>query len=301
MKIPPSYSLYLCDTNLYNEWIFIMKKVQLFLASLPLALSVACGTTNELVFEDDFEGTGLPDSLRWNYEEGYVRNGELQYYTVARPENCYRQDGYLHIVVRRDSAVIENGLFAKQWETPVDTTRSTAVAPITSASITTKGLAEWKYCRVEVRAKLPDGIGTWPAIWMMPADDTYGEWPKSGEMDIMENVGYELPKVHYAIHTEKYNHTKNNQKRHTVDCATVATDFHVYGFEGREDKLTWYLDGVKTYSVTKDENGWEAWPFDRPFYLILNFAFGGGWGGSQGVDLDALPQEYIIDYVRVYR
>ena len=77
-----------------------MKKVQLFLASLPLALSVACGTTNELVFEDDFEGTGLPDSLRWNYEEGYVRNGELQYYTVARPENCYRQDGYLHIVVR---------------------------------------------------------------------------------------------------------------------------------------------------------------------------------------------------------
>ena len=138
MKIPPSYSLYLCDTNLYNEWIFIMKKVQLFLASLPLALSVACGTTNELVFEDDFEGTGLPDSLRWNYEEGYVRNGELQYYTVARPENCYRQDGYLHIVVRRDSAVIENGLFAKQRETPVDTTRSTAVAPITSASITTK-------------------------------------------------------------------------------------------------------------------------------------------------------------------
>jgi len=94
-----------------------MKKVQLFLASLPLALSVACGTTNELVFEDDFEGTGLPDSLRWNYEEGYVRNGELQYYTVARPENCYRQDGYLHIVVRRDSAVIENGLFAKQRET----------------------------------------------------------------------------------------------------------------------------------------------------------------------------------------
>ena len=136
---------------------------------------------------------------------------------------------------------------------------------------------------------------------MMPADDTYGEWPKSGEMDIMENVGYELPKVHYAIHTEKYNHTKNNQKCHTVDCATVATDFHVYGFEWREDKLTWYLDGVETYSVTKDENGWEAWPFDRPFYLILNFAFGGGWGGSQGVDLDALPQEYIIDYVRVYR
>lgn len=164
MKIPPSYSLYLCGTNLYNESIFIMKKVQLFLASLPLALSVACGTTNELVFEDDFEGTGLPDSSHWNYEEGYVRNGELQYYTVARPENCYRQDGYLHIVACRDSAVIENGLFAKQWETPVDTTRSTAVAPITSASITTKGLAEWKYCRVEVRAKLPDGIGTWPAI-----------------------------------------------------------------------------------------------------------------------------------------
>lgn len=117
----------------------------------------------------------------------------------------------------------------------------------------------------------------------------------------MENVGYDLPKVHYAIHTEKYNHTKNNQKRFTVDCPTVATDFHVYGFEWRADKLTWYLDGVETYSVVKDEEGWEAWPFDQPFYLILNFAFGGGWGGSQGVNLEGLPQEYVIDYVKVYQ
>lgn len=278
-----------------------MKRVLWLLVSLPLGLMAACSATNELVFEDNFDGSGLPDSTRWTYEEGYVRNGELQYYTVARPENCYQQDGYLHIVCRHDSAFIANGRFGKAWATPVDTTRCDSVAPVTSASITTKGIAEWKYGRVEVRAKLPDCRGSWPAIWMMPAENTYGEWPKSGELDIMENVGYDLPKVHYAIHTEKYNHTKNNQKRHTVDCATVATDFHLYGFEWRADKLTWYLDGVETYSVVKDEEGWEAWPFDQPFYLILNFAFGGGWGGSQGVDLEGLPQEYVIDYVKVYR
>lgn len=278
-----------------------MKKVRWILAVLPIGMLAACSATDELVFEDNFDGIGLPDPAQWTYEEGYVRNGELQYYTVARPENCYQKDGCLHIVVRRDSAVIEQGLFGKAWATPVDTVRRDSIAPITSASLITRGLAEWKYGRVEVRAKLPGCLGTWPAIWMMPASDTYGKWPRSGEIDIMENVGYDLPKVHYAIHTEKYNHTKNNQKRFTVDCATVATDFHVYGFEWRADKLTWYLDGVETYSVAKDEEGWEAWPFDQPFYLILNLAFGGGWGGSQGVDLDALPQEYLIDYVKVYR
>lgn len=278
-----------------------MKKVRLFLLGIPFCLLVSCGSTNELLFEDNFDGIGLPDTTRWNYEEGYLRNGELQYYTVARLQNCYQKDGCLHIVARNDSAWIEDGCFGKPWDSPADTLRRAGMAPVTSASITTQGIAEWKYCRVEVRAKLPDCLGTWPAIWMMPAENHYGKWPQSGEIDIMENVGYDLGKVHYAIHTEKYNHMKNNQRRHTVDCPTVASDFHIYGFEWRADKLTWYLDGVETYSVTKEEADWEAWPFDRPFYLILNFAFGGGWGGNQGVDLGCLPQEYIIDYVRVYR
>ena len=158
-----------------------MKRVQWIWVGLPLWLLAACSPTSKLVFEDHFDGEGLPDSTRWNYEEGYVRNGELQYYTVARPENCYQKDGCLHIVCRNDSARIEQGLFGKAWATPVDTTRCDSVAPVTSASITTRGLGEWKYGRVEVRAKLPDCRGSWPAIWMMPARDTYGKWPRSGE------------------------------------------------------------------------------------------------------------------------
>ena len=116
-----------------------MKRVLWLLASLPLGLMAACSATNELVFEDNFDGNGLPDSTRWNYEEGYVRNGELQYYTVARPENCYQQDGCLHIVCRqRQCPHRSTDRFGKAWATPVDTTRCDSVAPVTSASITTQ-------------------------------------------------------------------------------------------------------------------------------------------------------------------
>lgn len=263
-----------------------MKKVSLFFLVIPFLLFSSCGRQpfSKLVFEDDFEGTGVPDASRWNYEEGYLRNGEMQYYMVEREENCYRKDGFLHIVVLNDSALVDG-----------------EVRPVTSASIHTRGIAEWKYGKIEVRAKLPNCLGTWPAVWMMPAGDQYGEWPKSGEIDVMEHVGYEADKIHYAIHSEKYNHTKDNQKRHTVMCPTSYTDFHVYGLEWHEDRLEWYLDGVLQYTVEKTEEGWEAWPFDQPFYLILNSAFGGGWGGRNGVDVSSLPQEYIIDYVRVYQ
>ncbi|MCD7972692.1 MAG: glycoside hydrolase family 16 protein [Candidatus Azobacteroides sp.] len=237
-----------------------------------------------LVFEDDFNGEGLPDPSVWKYEEGYVRNGEKQYYTVARPENCYMKDGYLHLVIRNDSTFI-NG----------------EIRPVTSASIHTQGKNEWKYCKVEVRAKLPASPGTWPAIWMMPAGNVYGDWPDSGEIDILEHVGYEPDKIHYAIHSDKYNHMKDNQKNHSVACPTCHTDFHIYGLEWHKDRIEWYLDGVKQFSVDKTEDGWEAWPYDQPFYLILNAAFGGGWGGREGIDLTRLPQTYIIDYVRIYQ
>lgn len=263
-----------------------MKKVSFFVF-VAVFISFPCcraQSFSRLVFEDEFEGRGLPDESLWNYEEGYVRNGEMQYYTAGRPENCYRKDGFLHLVLWNDSARIGGEL-----------------RPVTSASIHTRGIAEWKYGKIEVRAKLPACLGTWPAIWMMPAGDTYGEWPKSGEIDIMEHVGYEPNAIHYAIHSEKYNHTKDNQKRHTVACATSFTDFHVYSLEWHPNRLEWYLDGVLQYTVEKTEDDWSAWPFDQPFYLILNLAFGGGWGGRQGVDLSRLPQEYVIDYVRVYQ
>lgn len=238
---------------------------------------------SKLVFEDNFNTIGLPDTLYWSFESGYVRNGELQYYTSYRTENCYQKDGLLHIVTLNDSAKIEG-----------------AVRPITSSSIYSK--SSWSYCKIEVRAKLPSCLGTWPAIWMMPIDNSYGEWPKSGEIDIMEHVGYEPNSIHYAVHSESYNHTKDNQKRHTIDCPTSYSEFHIYALEWHPDRIEWYLDGVKQYSVKKEKGAkWSAWPFDQPFYLILNSAFGGGWGGRNGVNTADLPQEYLIDYVRIYQ
>ncbi|GHT76845.1 hypothetical protein FACS189463_2670 [Bacteroidia bacterium] len=237
-----------------------------------------------MVFHDEFNGEGLPDAALWGYEKGYIRNGEKQYYVVERLENSYQKDGYLHLVIRNDSAEIDG-----------------KIRPVTSASVHTKKKGEWQYGKIEVRAKLPSSLGTWPAIWMLPAVNSFGKWPKSGEIDIMENVGYDPLKIHFTVHSEKYNHTKNTQLTHSFECATAVSDFHIYTLEWQKNRIVWYFDGEKRYSVEKTEDSWEAWPFDQAFYLILNSAFGGGWGGQKGVDFTQLPQEYLIDYVRVYQ
>lgn len=237
-----------------------------------------------LVFQDEFEGEGLPNAEKWSFEEGYLRNGELQYYTKERLENCCTKEGYLYITARNDSCMIGG-----------------KVRSITSSSIITKGKHDWTYCRVEVRAKLPICLGTWPAIWMMPSDNSYGWWPKSGEIDIMEHVGYEPEKTHYAIHTEAFNHSKNNGIGSNIFNPN-PDEFHVYAFEWHADRLEWFFDGRKRFESKRPQNStWENWPFDRPFYLILNFAFGGGWGGKKGIDISSMPLEYVIDYVRIYQ
>jgi beta-glucanase (GH16 family) len=264
-----------------------MKRIYLIIILNCLVLvqsSWARKPFSKLVFQEEFSGQGLPSDSLWGYEEGYVRNGEMQYYTVKRTENCCQKDGFLYLTILNDSALIDG-----------------KIRPVTSASLITKGINAWKYCKVEVRAKLPSCLGTWPAIWMMPEKDNYGDWPKSGEIDIMEHVGYEPDNIHYAIHSDKYNHTKNNQKNHTVACPSSHTDFHVYGLEWTKNEIKWFLDGKLQHAVKKDEKGWSAWPFNQKFYLILNAAFGGGWGGRNGVDLSKLKQEFIIDYVRVYQ
>ena len=238
----------------------------------------------QLVWQDEFEGIGLPDSTKWGYEKGYVRNQEMQFYTFERLENAARRDGLLIITCRNDSAMIDG-----------------EIRPVTSASLITRGKGDWKYGRIEVRAKLPSCLGTWPAIWMMPTTRVYGGWPKSGEIDMMEHVGYEPDKIFFNLHTEKYNHTKGTGRGTSVDCPNPDKEFHVYAVEWFEDHIDWFLDDKKVFSIQDDQTGWESWPLDQPFYLILNFAFGGAWGGQHGVDLSALPQEYQIDYVRVFQ
>jgi beta-glucanase (GH16 family) len=136
---------------------------------------------------------------------------------------------------------------------------------------------------------------------MMPTRSTYGGWPRSGEIDMMEHVGYEPNKIYFNLHTEKYNHSKNTGRGASIDCSDANEKFYVYAVEWFEDKIDWYFNDKKVFTILNDEPGKEAWPLDHPFYLILNFAFGGAWGGSKGVDLSGLPQQFIIDYVRVYQ
>lgn len=263
-----------------------MKKIiLLFLAAAAAASAFAASPYRTLVFEDNFDTPGLPDSTRWSYEHGRLRNHELQYYTVARPENVVVADGSLRITTLADSALIDGD-----------------IRPITSGSIHTKDTFAFQYGRVEVRAKLPSCLGTWPAIWLMPQVRSYGPWPRCGEIDIMENVGYDPEKINYAVHTEAHNHMKHNGKGGNAWCPDNATEYHVYGFEWSPESLTWTLDGRKRLVLTRpDDASIETWPFDQPFYLILNVAFGGGWGGQRGVASDELPQTFDIDWVRIYQ
>lgn len=234
----------------------------------------------KLVWEDDFDYLGLPDSKIWSYEEGYVRNNEAQYYTSERKENARVENGNLIIEARKDN-----------WNGN----------EITSASIHTYGKKSILYGRVEVRAKLPTGRGTWPAIWMLGNSIRNGtRWPDCGEIDIMENVGYDPDVIHANIHTKAYNHAIGTAKGNKLAVEKPYDNYYTYAVEWYPDRMEFYIDDEQ-YMVYKNENnGTATWPFDQPHYLILNLAIGGGWGGQKGIDQSIFPQKYYIDYVKVY-
>jgi beta-glucanase (GH16 family) len=245
------------------------------------------GTFKKLVWADEFSGSGGPDTAKWGFEKGYVRNKELQYYTEGRLQNAEVKNGVLHITARNDS--MRTGA---------------EVNPITSASLITKGKAAWTYGRIEVRAKLPSSLGTWPAIWMLGSDiDTTG-WPACGEIDIMEHVGYMPDTVHFNVHMQaSVKGTSGRKINNSMRIFHKAphTDYHVYAIEWFPDRLDWYFDQKKVFTYANDGGGEATWPFSKPQYLILNLAFGGGWGGQRGVDLKSLPQTFLVDYVMVYK
>jgi beta-glucanase (GH16 family) len=238
----------------------------------------------KLAWSDEFNYSGLPDPAKWNYEEGYVRNKELQYYTKERKENAVVENGFLVLTVRNDSLMVDGKLH-----------------PITSASLNTKGKGEWTYGRMEIRGKFSSALGTWPAIWMLGTNiDSIG-WPASGEIDILEHVGYIPDTVHFNVHTKTFNHVNKNNKGAKLYSKAPDQSFHTYTLEWFPEKLDWYFDGRKVFTFVNDGTGSGAWPFDKPEYLLLNFAFGGAWGGQKGVDTSALPQQMLVDYVRVYQ
>ncbi|CAA9233721.1 MAG: GH16 [uncultured Cytophagales bacterium] len=235
----------------------------------------------QLVWSDEFNGAGLPDAARWGYDVGGNGwgNRELQYYTDADPDNARVEGGNLVVEARRET-------FGDN--------------AYTSARLVSRGKGEWTYGRVEARAKLPAGRGTWPAIWMLPTVDKL-EWPEDGEIDIMEHVGFNPGVVHGTIHTKAYNHSIGTQKGGQLTVPDASTAFHVYTIEWTPDRIDWFLDGKPYFSFANDKAGnIETWPFDQPFHLIFNVAVGGNWGGQQGVDESIWPQRMEVDWVRVY-
>lgn len=238
----------------------------------------------ELVWSDEFEQEGLLDDARWSYAVGGHGwgNQELQYYTEARPENARVENGKLII-----TAVPE----AYEGK------------PFTSARVTTSGKADWQYGRFEIRARLPGGLGTWPAIWMMPAGWSFeqGGWPDVGEIDIMEHVGHEVGTVHASAHSRDYQWQKGTQKTGTIQVPDATEAFHTYVLEWTAEALRAYVDDEPYFEYINEGEGSSKWPYDKPFYLILNIAVGGAWGGQQGVDTTAFPQSMEVEYVRVYQ
>ncbi|MCG6189428.1 glycoside hydrolase family 16 protein [Maribellus maritimus] len=235
----------------------------------------------ELVWEDNFDTDGLPDKNIWSYEVGYIRNNEAQYYTEKRIENAHVENGNLIIEARKDN--FEGN-------------------EITSASINTFNKRNILYGRVEVKAKLPTGRGTWPAIWMLGTSIKNGTgWPACGEIDIMENVGFEPNVIHANIHTKSYNHVLGTNKGNSTVVQKPYEDFHVYTLEWFEDHMDFYIDNTLYFSFKNENTGNDTWPFDKPHYLLINLAIGGGWGGQKGIDESIFPQKYYIDYVKVYK
>jgi beta-glucanase (GH16 family) len=246
----------------------------------------AAGGDAVLIWSDEFETDGLPDPAKWRYDVGGGGwgNDEAQFYTEARVENARVEDGRLIIEARQE---------------PWPSARR-AENDYTSARLVSKGFGDWTYGRVEVRAKVPAGRGTWPAIWMLPTGNAYGTWPRSGEIDIMEHVGYDMGTVHGSLHTLANNWLTGTQPTGSTSVPTVAEAFHTYAVEWSPEAIRFFVDEEMYYEAINEGTGWEAWPFDQPFHLILNLAVGGFWGGREGIDPDIWPARLEIEYVRVY-
>lgn len=238
----------------------------------------------KLVWQDDFNYEGLPDSGKWDYDtvgnEAGWGNNESQFYTSGRLENARVEDGKLKITALNEL------MGGKEF---------------TSARLMSR--ADWKYGRIEVRAKLPAGRGTWSAIWMMPGGWSFfdGGWPDVGEIDIMEHVGHELGVIHASAHSKDYQWQKGTQKTALINTRNVSTEFNSYILEWDEKVMKTYVNDSLYFVYENEGLGKTKWPYDKPFYLILNIAVGGAWGIVQGIDTAAFPQTMEIDYVRVFQ
>lgn len=248
---------------------------------LGLLISTTIGfsqqTKRKLVWEENFNGTTLSEKA-WNFELGNGcpnncgwGNNEKQLYT---DKNHTLKDGNLIITVKKEG---------DQY---------------TSTRITTAGKKEFQYGRMEARAKIPTGKGIWPAFWMLGSNISKVGWPKSGEIDILEYVGREPHQVYTTLHTQDSHGNSVNSKK--TEVKNIEEGFHVYAIEWTKDKIEFFVDDKSIYTFQPENKNEDVWPFNQPFYFILNTAVGGNFGGHE-VDDSIFPQQFVIDYVRVYQ
>jgi len=252
-----------------------MKKMSLMLVLAGIACTAQV-KKGKLVWEENFNGKALDEKV-WNYELGNGcpnicgwGNNERQVYTK---ENHELKNGKLIIKVKKEGD------------------------KYTSTRITTAGTKEFKYGYMEARAKLPAGQGIWPAFWMLGSNIRQVGWPLAGEIDILEYVGKEPGQVYTTLHTTATHGDHASSKKTAMEG--IEEGWHIFGANWTEDKIEFYVDDKLVFTFAPEEKPVEVWPFDQPFYFIINVAVGGNFGGPE-VDDSIFPQEFIIDYVRVY-
>jgi len=234
-----------------------------------------------LLWNDEFSGTEI-NKQNWFYDTGGngFGNNELQYYTDD-PKNSYVEDGNLVI------QALEEDYLGMHY---------------TSAKLRTMVLQEWMYGRIDIRAKLSYGQGLWPAFWMLPARSTYGSWPHSGEIDIMEHLGHQPETVYGTLHYSSSTGHQYTGSSYTLSEGTFSDDFHTFTLIWEPERIQWYVDGMLYQEQTEwqTRNGEHPAPFNHQFYLIINLAVGGNWPGNPD-ETTTFPQSIMVDYVRVYQ
>jgi beta-glucanase (GH16 family) len=233
---------------------------------------------NKLIWSDEFDSTSL-NTDNWTNETDVDVNNEWQKYTNG--DNLTIKDGILTITAKKVGA----------GQNKYD---------YTSGRINSNGKREFRYGRMEIRAKLPVGLGTWPATWMLGTNIGTAGWPACGELDIMEHVGYDPLWIQGSVHSpSSYGNTVNYGRFKVSDCESA---FHIYGITWTPSKIEYYVDDplLPYYTYNPSTKDASTWPFDKPCFFIINLAIGGSWGGAQGVDDSIFPVEMQVDYVRVY-
>ena len=255
--------------------------------------------TWKLVWSDEFNYQGSPDPDKWSFNEWPARKVNDEDQTYTRRAKNVRVDGEKLII----EAHMEDFNDAKY----------------SSGRIHSQGKGDFLYGKAEIRAKLAAGQGTWSAIWMLPADpyknsttceegedwqgsETCDAWPSSGEIDIMEYVGYDPQTIHGTVHNRAYFFINQQQRKASIEGKNVEDEFHTYSLEWNADDITIFYDGVPYFYYKNQGEGWQSWPYDQAYHIILNLAVGGAWGRAGGpIDDSIFPARMEVDYVRVYQ